>query len=53
VHRPRLAAALFAVIAVLGVLLPLFGLSLLVVLALEVALLRRVPAVQRVLGLQA
>jgi len=50
--RPRYAAALFALVLVIAVLLPLFGLSLLLVFALERAFLRRLPAVSRFLGLQ-
>jgi uncharacterized iron-regulated membrane protein len=44
---------LVAVVAGLGILLPLFGLSLVAMLAAEFFLLRRIPAVQRWLGLAA
>jgi len=49
---PRYAAALFALVGVIAVLLPMFGLSLLLVLALERLLLRRLPRVSRFLGLE-
>jgi len=48
-----LAIGAFALIVVLGVLLPLFGLSLLIVRLLEWAWLRRWPRAARFLGLQA
>ncbi len=48
---PRYAAALFALIVVIAVLLPMFGLSLLLVFALERLLLRRLPEASRFLGL--
>jgi len=44
---------LVAAVVGLGILLPLFGLSLMAVLAAEFFLLRRIPAVQRWLGLAA
>jgi uncharacterized iron-regulated membrane protein len=49
---PRYAAALFALVVVIAVLLPMFGLSLLLVFALERLLLRRLPRVSRFLGLE-
>lgn len=49
--RPRFSALLAVSIAALTVLLPLFGLSLLFVLAIERVLLRRLPAASRWLGL--
>ena len=48
---PRYAATLFALVGVIAVLLPMFGLSLLLVFALERLLLRRLPRVGRFLGL--
>ncbi len=48
---PRWSALLVAAIAALALLLPLFGVSLLVVLLVERTLLRRLPAVRRWLGL--
>ena len=48
---PRYAAALFALVGVIAVLLPMFGLSLLLVFALERLLLHRLPRVSRFLGL--
>ncbi|MGE0828366.1 MAG: PepSY-associated TM helix domain-containing protein [Hyphomonadaceae bacterium] len=47
---PRLTAALCALILLLGVLFPLFGASLAAVLALDWALVRRVPPLRRWLG---
>ena len=44
---------LLAAVVGLGILLPLFGLSLVAVLAAEFLLLRRIPAVKRWLGLAA
>lgn len=49
--RPRFSMLLFATIIALSVLLPLFGLSLLVVLAIDRALLRRLPAAERWFGI--
>jgi uncharacterized iron-regulated membrane protein len=51
VARPRFSALLAVAIAVLSLLLPLFGLSLLLVLAIDLTLLRRLPAARRFLGL--
>jgi uncharacterized iron-regulated membrane protein len=52
-QRPRLAVAVFVIIGLLGVLLPLFGATLLVMLAVEAAVLRRNPAARAFLGLRA
>ena len=49
---PPLARGLFLLIVLLGVLLPLLGLSMLAVFVLEKTLLRRSPAARRFLGLQ-
>ncbi len=49
--RPRFSALLAAAIAALALLLPLFGLSLLLVMAIDRTLLPRFPAAQRWLGL--
>lgn len=49
--RPTFAAPLVIVIAALAMLLPMFGLSLLVVAAVERTFMRRLPAVRRWLGL--
>jgi uncharacterized iron-regulated membrane protein len=49
--RPRLAIGVFACIAAVGILLPLFGVTLLVMLGLDRGLFRRQPAMQRFLGL--
>lgn len=49
---PRVSLALVATIVVLGLYLPLFGTSLLAVLASEWLILRRIPAVRDWLGLQ-
>ncbi|MEP7041596.1 MAG: PepSY domain-containing protein [Dokdonella sp.] len=50
--RARYAAALLALVIVIAVLLPLFGLSLLCVFVLERVLLRRIAGARRFLGLQ-
>lgn len=50
--RPRLGAAFAGVLIALGLLLPLLGLSLIAVLAIERLLLRRLPATSRWLGLR-
>lgn len=50
---PRWSFGLVAIVLLLGIALPLFGLSLLLVLALEWMLLRRIPPVARWLGLRA
>ncbi|CAN5207831.1 PepSY domain-containing protein [soil metagenome] len=52
--RPRegLAIGFFVVVAGIGVLLPLFGVSLLVVIVVERLVLRRMPGVGRWLGLR-
>ena len=47
---PRMSFMLSAVIVTLGMLLPLLGISLLCVLLLEYAVLRRIPAVSSYLG---
>ncbi len=49
--RPRFSALLAVSVAALTILLPLFGLSLLFVFAIERVLLRRLPAARRWLGL--
>ena len=49
--RPALAVGLVAVIVLLGVLLPLFGVSLVAVLLFERLVLTRLPAARRWLGL--
>lgn len=49
--RPTYAAPLVIAIAALAMLLPMFGLSLLVVAAVERTVMRRLPAVRRWLGL--
>ncbi|MEC4595228.1 PepSY domain-containing protein [Nitrospirillum amazonense] len=51
--RPRFSALLAISIVALALLIPLFGVSLLLVLGLETALLRRFPTVRRWLGLEA
>jgi uncharacterized iron-regulated membrane protein len=51
VYRPKLAWTLFAIIAVLGVLLPLLGATLIGVLCIEQLVLRRLPAAREFLGL--
>lgn len=50
--NPRLSFGLFAIVIVLGVALPMFGASLIVVLLCEMLLLRRIPGVRRWLGLR-
>ena len=52
-RQPRYALLFFALVIGLGVLLPLMGLSLLLVLAIERGVLRRVPAARHFFGLQA
>jgi uncharacterized iron-regulated membrane protein len=52
VATPRFSGALVTAILVLAVIIPLFGLSLLMVLAVEKVLLRRMPAVSQWLGLR-
>jgi uncharacterized iron-regulated membrane protein len=47
----RMPLFLYAIIAVLGVLLPLLGISLLSVLLLEYTVLRRIPALGKFIGL--
>jgi uncharacterized iron-regulated membrane protein len=49
--RPALAVGLVAVIVLLGVLLPLFGVSLVAVLLFERLVLTRLPGARRWLGL--
>lgn len=49
----RYPSVFVAVLALLGVLLPLLGASMLLVLAVERLLLRRIPAMNRFLGLAA
>lgn len=51
VTTPRLAGAMVLFIVLLGILLPLLGLSLIAVLLLERTLLRHLPAASRFLGL--
>jgi len=51
--RPPLARGVFVVLILLGVLLPLLGLSMIVVLLIETTVLRRLPATRRFLGLRA
>ncbi len=50
--RPRFRVGLVAAIVTLGVCMPLFGASLLTVLAAEATVLRRIPATRRWLGLE-
>lgn len=50
--RPRFRTALVAAIIALGVFMPLFGTTLLLVLAVELLILRRQPALQRWLSLR-
>jgi uncharacterized iron-regulated membrane protein len=50
--QPRFRAGLVAVIVALGVYMPLFGMTLVLVLIAEWALLRRLPATRRWLGLR-
>jgi len=47
----RFALSLIAIIAILGVLLPLLGISLLIVLGIERWVLRRIPSARMYLGL--
>jgi uncharacterized iron-regulated membrane protein len=49
--RPRLARSLVALIVMLGILLPLMGVSLLAVIVLESTVLRRLPRARDFLGL--
>jgi uncharacterized iron-regulated membrane protein len=49
--RPRIGAALIAAIAALGLYLPMFGATLILVLLTEKLLLRRLPRTRRWLGL--
>lgn len=51
--NPRVSFGLVAIIVVLGIYLPLFGTSLLIVLLCEWLLLRRIPRVRDWLGLSA
>ncbi len=48
---PRISFGLITLVVLLGIYLPLFGASLLLVLLLEWTVLRRIPAVSRWLGL--
>jgi uncharacterized iron-regulated membrane protein len=50
---PRFSAGLLALVVLLGIYLPLFGASLVLVLLLEATLLRRVPRIRNWLGLSA
>jgi uncharacterized iron-regulated membrane protein len=50
---PRLSFGLVAIVVLLGLYLPLFGLSLVAVLVIEWLVLRRIPATRKWLGLQA
>jgi uncharacterized iron-regulated membrane protein len=52
VESPRFSAGLVLAIAVLAVIIPLFGLSLLAVLAIERLILRRLPGTRQWLGLR-
>lgn len=49
--RPRIGAALLLSIIVLGIYMPMFGLTLILVRVLEVAVLRRIDGISRWLGL--
>jgi uncharacterized iron-regulated membrane protein len=51
--KPRLSAGLLALVIMLGVSLPLFGLSLVIVWLVERLLLRRIPIASEWLGLRA
>lgn len=51
--KPRLSAGLLAIVIMLGVLLPLFGLSLVIVWLVERLLLGRIPIASEWLGLRA
>jgi len=51
-NSPKIALGLIAIIVMLGVLLPMLGISLLLVLLLEYSVLRRIPATARYLGLR-
>ena len=53
INRPRLPNYLFLVILILGSLLPLLGISLLIILLIEFAVLRRIPLVSKFLGVSA
>jgi uncharacterized iron-regulated membrane protein len=50
--RPRFGPVLIGVVVLLGILLPLFGVSLIAVLAIERLALRRMPPARRWLGLR-
>ncbi len=50
--RPRFSAGLLAIVIMLGVLLPLFGASLVLVALLERLILRRLPGIRDWLGLR-
>lgn len=50
---PRVSLGLIVLVAALGIYLPLFGISLIIVLLLERTVLRRIPAVRNWLGLSA
>ncbi len=52
VARPRFSAVLAVTIIALALLLPLFGLPLVLILVIDLSLLRRLPAAQRWLGLE-
>jgi len=52
VAAPRFSGALVAIILLVAFVIPLFGLSLLTILALERILLRRMPTISRWLGLR-
>ncbi len=49
---PRFSIGLLVLVLALGVYLPLFGISMIVVLIVEKLILKRIPPVQRWLGLQ-
>ncbi len=51
--RPRLSIGLLTLVVLLGIDLPLFGASLVLVLLLEATLLCRIPQVREWLGLSA
>lgn len=49
---PRFSAGLFAIVVMLGVLLPMFGISLVLVALIERSILRRLPGPRHWLGLR-
>lgn len=52
-NSPKMALGVMLIIAVLGTLLPMLGISLIVVLLIEFLVLRRIPAAAKYLGLRA